>query len=155
MAWWDFFRVFKGGDSSGNLPSPRVDIDIWDVRYSPIKKRLTIDNIEGDIKINTVQNTNSMEPMIDVGHIIIRSNNKKYLDNLNIGDVIVWQKGSVQKIHSIVEIGSDSKGWFAYAKGLNLNRKDVGKIRKHHIRDVALMAIWSKGSPFYTANYGD
>ena len=155
MAWWDFFRVFKGGDSSGNLPSPRVDIDIWDVRYSPLKKRLTIDNIEGVILINTVQNTNSMEPMIDVGHIIIRSNNKKYLDNLNIGDVIVWQKGSVQKIHSIVEIGSDSKGWFAYTKGLNLNRKDVGKIRKHHIRDIALMTIWSRGSSYYVARHDD
>lgn len=146
---WRFWQVYKSGNPSGNLPSPRLDINIWDVRYNPLKKRITIDNIEGDVRINTVQNTNSMEPMIDVGHIVIRSNDKKYLDNLNIGDVIVWQKGSVQKIHSIVEIGTDSRGWFCKTRGLNLNRSDIPKIRKHDIRDIALMVIWAKGSGFY------
>jgi len=145
---------FKGGDAHGNLPSPRVNIKFEDIIYDEENEELTFCNIEPEIKIGTVQNTNSMEPMIDVGHITVRSNNRKYMDDLNVGDVIIWNINRGDIIHSIIEIGNDGE-WYCRTQGLNVNSPDPELIRRKHIKDVVLLIAWSKKKGSYAADEGD
>ena len=147
------FSIFKSGNPSGNIPSPRYEIKWEDINYYSSNQMLeiAIDNA----KLSTVQNTNSMEPLIDVGHRIILSDSSKYLDNLNLGDIIIWNQGRGDIIHSIVEIGSDNLGTYYRTQGLYLNSKDPELIRKVSIKYVCLGVIWTKGEGYYTATNGD
>ena len=149
MSFFEFlsslFSAFKSGDSKGNIPSPRYEIGWGDIE---------VRGIEGVIT-NTVQNTNSMEPLIDVGHPTIKSSSPKYLDHLNVGDIIIWNQGRGDIIHSIVEIGSDELGTYYRTQGLNINRPDPELIRKVNIKSVCLGVIWCKGDGAYTAEEGD
>ena len=139
---------FKSGDSAGNSLSPRVAIAWSDIAYNPALRALTISNIEPDVTIQTVQNTNSMESLIDVGHITVRSNNAKYMDNLNLGDVVVWELNGETKIHAIVDIDTDEQGWYCYTQGVNIDSRDKVKVRKENIEWVALMVIWADTETF-------
>ena len=146
---------FKSGNSAGNSPSPRVAIAWSDIAYDPYKYTLTISNIEPDVTIQTVQNTNSMESLIDVGHTVVRSSNAKYMDNLNLGDVVVWELNGETKIHAIVDIDTDEQGWYCYTQGLNCNQRDKPKIRRENIKDIALLVVWCRGEGGYTAHEED
>ena len=142
---------FKG---EANLPSPRMDIEFEDIIYDKENRELIFTNIEPDIKIQTVQNTNSMEPFVDVGHMMILSNNKIYMDDLNVGDVIIWEMGRGRIIHTIVMIGDDGE-WYCRTQGVNLNNVDPEIIRKRHIQDVVLFPVWSKKKGIYVSETGD
>ena len=131
------FSVYKAGNPSGNTPSPRYDIP------------------ENTIFIkNTVQNTNSMEPLIDIGHTILLSDDRKYLDNLSVGDIIIRQGVGQTIIHSIVEIGNDGE-WYCRTQGLNVNKVDDDIVRLPDIKYVALGVHWTKAVGSYVAPGGD
>lgn len=151
-------KLIKGISFRGvvDLPSPRVNIESEDIVYNKENGTLTFHNIEPEIKIQTVQNTNSMEPMIDIGHTMILSNNKKYMDDLNVGDVIIWEMGRGRIIHTIVEIGNDG-AWYCRTRGLHPNIKEADPeiIRKRHIQDVVLFPVWSKKKGAYVSEIGD
>jgi len=139
MCLTSLFKVFRQGNASGNIPSPRVDID---------PSQFTLP----DAIKTTVQNTNSMEPLIDVGHTVFISDD---VSNLNIGDIIIWNQGRGDIIHSIVEIGSDEFGAYYRTQGLNLNQSDPERIRKINIKYLCLGVIWTKGKIPYQAEDGD
>jgi len=153
MSWWSsLFSVFKGGDSKGNIPSPRYDYlegEEWALL-------LVMRKIFGEKTwITTVQNTNSMEPLVDVGHRVIINAEPQYLDNLKVGDIIIWELNRGDIIHSIVEIGIDEYGTFYRTQGLNINRKDPEEITKVDIKYVCLGVIWCKGEGYYKEKEGD
>ena len=136
---------YKNGDASGNLPSMRVDIKPEDVSYNKETKTLTIKNIEPEVEINTVQNTNSMEHFIDVGHIIIMSNNPKYMDDLKVGDVIIFDAGDGRTIiHSIVEISSDGEQAVYVTQGWNIKDPDPYQIYREQILNTVIIPIPAK-----------
>uniref|UniRef100_A0A6M3J4A7 Putative peptidase n=1 Tax=viral metagenome TaxID=1070528 RepID=A0A6M3J4A7_9ZZZZ len=129
----------------GELPSPRVAIDRRDIHYYPDSARLVVDMILPRVMLATVQASNSMEPLIDIGHIAVLSDNEKYMSHLNFGDIIIWEKGGKKIIHSIVEIGEDSLGWYCRTQGLNRHTNptpDEEIIRKEDIKWVALCVFW-------------
>lgn len=123
--------VFRRGDAQGNIPSPRLDITIGDI-FS--------------YKTTTVQNTNSMEPLIDIGHTVFLSNKPEHTDNLKAGDIIVWRGVRGDVIHSIIETGIDATGWYCKTQGINVNLPDPEIIRKENIVWVCLGVLWTKGS---------
>lgn len=137
---------YKEGGVSGEIPSPRADIDWDDVDYSIVTKTLSIKNIEPPIWIVTVALSNSMEPTLDDYHFIVLSSNPKYLSEaeLEIGDVVVWEKDNRSVIHSIVNISEDVGGRYYTTRGWNVSFADPYKIRIEDIKWVGLINIWAK-----------
>ena len=87
--------------------------------------------------------TNSMDPYLDVGATGIEIVPRNELD-LQIGDVISyevdWTDGLV--CHRIIDIGYDSEGWYAIAKGDNVSYADPGKIRFEQIKYVLVGVLY-------------
>ena len=88
-------------------------------------------------------NTNSMEPWIDEGHVGIFSPvvNKK---NLVVGDLPLFlrrQDSNPAVLHRIIEIGSDSQGWYCITRGDNVVWPD-GKLRYDDIYGLLRAVIY-------------
>ncbi len=149
-------RYLKGGPS-GELPSPRVKIEPQEINYDPNTEVLTISNVKSPLWVTTVRDSNSMEPLVDIGHIVVLSQNPKYLDDLNVGDIIVWKRADgVDVIHSIIEINQDEDGWYCRTQGLNIPQPDQEKIRKDKVKWVALLVVWCKeGQTLYSRHYNN
>ena len=131
------FSVFRRGTPIGNVPSPRYSINI---------------QVPVPYKTTTVQNTNSMEPLLDVGHTVILSPvDKKPLK----GDVIIWEKDDRSIIHSIIETGVDNDGWYCRTQGLHLYRADPEKIRLREVKWLVVGVLWTYGEGDYKAKEGD
>ena len=95
--------TYRLGGLTGNIPSPRVPIPLEDISYDKATETLTIKNLLG-VTINTVQNTNSMEPSLDIGHITINSDSQKYMATIKIGSVITFDAGNGMRIiHQIID----------------------------------------------------
>ena len=151
MTWLDFlkslFSPFKSGGATGNLPSPRVPIKWQDIYWDAQTNTLSIKLLPNVIK-NTVQNTNSMEALLDANHIVILSNNQVYKDALKLGSIVVWLSSPSNIIHSIVEIGEDEQGWYCYTQGANIDSRDTMKVRKENIEWVAIGVFWADTGTF-------
>ena len=135
--------VFKSGNPSGNIPSPRVDIKLSESATGIL--------LEG-LKTITVQNSNSMEPLIDIGHTVLISDK---IDDLKEGDIIIWQKDNKYVIHSIIECKTDEGGDFYRTQGLNVNQPDVEIIRKLDIKYLCVGVLWTREVGSYIAINGD
>ena len=143
MCLKSLFSIFKGGDTQGNIPSPRTAVVI-----TKSGNNITIH----DVKTTTVQNTNSMEPLIDIGHEVLISDK---VDDLNIGDVIIWQQDNKNVIHSIIQCGTDEGGDFYRTQGLNVNHPDTEIIRKVDIKYLCVGVLWTREVGSYIAANGD
>ena len=142
-----FFTQYRSGGTTGTLPSPRVPIKWTDVLWDGNSNTLSIKLLPNVIK-NTVQNTNSMEALLDANHIVILSDNQVYKDALKLGSIVVWSSIPSNIIHSIVEVGEDEQGWYCYTQGVNIDSRDTVKVRKENIEWVALMVIWADTETF-------
>jgi len=143
MCLKSLLSVFKGGDAQGNIPSPRTDV---------VLKKTNEGVMVCDVNRTTVQNTNSMEPLIDIGHEILITDK---IGDLKVGDVIIWQQGGKNVIHSIIEHGVDEGGNFYRTQGLNVNQPDVEIIRKLDIKYLCVGVIWTREVGSYIAADGD
>ena len=133
--------VFLRGGLTGNIPSPRVPIKESDVVFDFIDRTLMIRNLEG-ITISTVQNTNSMEPCLDIGHITINSDAPQYMDSIKIGSVITFDAGNGQRIiHQIISKHEYEGETYYRTQGWNLNNPDPYQIYKEQIESVLLFNI--------------
>jgi len=134
-----------GGNHGGELPSPRVKIEPQEIGYDSNTEILTVSNVKSPLWITTVKSSNSMEPLVDIGHIVVLSQDPKYLDDLNVGDIIIWERSDGESIiHSIIEISQDGDGWYCITKGLNNPTPDNERIRKDKVKWVALLVVWCK-----------
>jgi len=143
MCLKSLLSVFKGGDSTGNIPSPRTDVVI---------QKTDKGVLVCDVKTTTVQNTNSMEPLLDIGHEVLITDK---IGDIKVGDIIIWQKDNKNVIHSIIETGSDEFGNYYRTQGLNVNRPDVEIIRKVDIKYLCVGVLWTREVGSYIAANGD
>jgi len=125
-----------------DVPSPRNIVDQKNISYDKVNKRIIIKGIEGPIWLTTVQNTNSMDPVVDYGHTCILSDDFD-ADDLVVGDVAVYKKANGnQVIHRIVKISSDEDGRYFIFKGDNNFIEDVLKVRDNQIDCLLLGVIY-------------
>lgn len=124
-----------------DLPSPRDIIPQKDIKYIPSKGKIEISNISPSIWLTTVQDTNSMDGVMDYGHTCLLTDNFDPRD-LEVGDVVVYRAGSGQLIHRIVEIGTDEEGRYYRMKGDNCYAIDPYLVRGKHIVWLLLGVIY-------------
>lgn len=95
------------------------------------------------ITITGVTNTNSMEPVIDAGHIALIED-KPNIQDLVVGDIVLFYRRldkNPRVLHRIVLIGNDSKGWYCETRGDNTVWLD-GKIRYQDILGICVAIIY-------------
>jgi signal peptidase I len=87
--------------------------------------------------------TNSMDPVIDSSSNAIEIVPKDKND-IHIGDIVAYKSKYHDGIitHRVVDIGYDSKGWYARLKGDNNERIDPGKVRFEQIKRVVVAIIY-------------
>ena len=85
------------------IQSPKPRIKSSDIVYSPQTGTITISNLPLGTWLTTVQDTNSMDPVFDYGHILILTPVEDYSD-LQVGDIVVYQASGSSIIHRIISI---------------------------------------------------
>ena len=128
--------------SGRELPSPADHIREEDIVVLRSGVRLNIQDVEW----TRFTDTNSMDPLIDVGanglHVVPASP-----ADLSVGDVISYTPtivGYEDKIiiHRIIKVGEDEQGWYAVAQGDNLPEPDPGKVRFSQVKRVLIGVIY-------------
>jgi len=131
------------------LPSPRATLNEDSVFCEGTV--LHVVGLLPHITVTRVVDTNSMDSAIDIGHQIIVSNNQEYMDNLEVGEVIIFHLNLIENgvpvqkdiLHAIDEIGEDEEGWYCYTKGWNpACPRDPWRLRKGDITWVCRGVIW-------------
>ncbi len=91
----------------------------------------------------TFTDTNSMDPVIDLGANAIEIR-PLYPEQIHIGDIISYRSKYAEGviIHRVVETGEDEDGWYARMKGDNNNLMDPGKVRFDHIERLVVAIIY-------------
>ncbi len=130
---------YRRGGTTGEIPSPSNPIDFADVHHDEETQRLTVENIEGPVRFALLAPTNSMEPL-DTGHIMVMSSAKKYMDDLNVGDIVI--RAGIY--HEITEVGRDEQGTFYRTQGWNNNWIDPGIARREDIDSVTLVIVLAR-----------
>lgn len=88
-------------------------------------------------------NTNSMDPILDIEANSIEITPKTSRE-VNVGDIIAYQPDNFNGlvVHRVIEIGTDSEGWYSVAKGDNLSKADPDKIRFSQIKGVLVGIVY-------------
>tara|TARA_Y100000031_G_scaffold155939_1_gene208475 strand:+ start:130 stop:627 length:498 start_codon:yes stop_codon:yes gene_type:complete len=91
----------------------------------------------------SLENTNSMDPLIDEESNVIQINPQS-VEDIHIGDIISYQDSYTKKIilHRVVAIGEDKEGKFFTLMGDNVNSTDPVKVRFEQIRGIAVAVIY-------------
>ena len=96
-----------------------------------------------DASWSTFADTNSMDPLIDVGTngLEIKPTTPK---DIKIGDVISFTTDFTAGvvIHRVINTGVDSEGWYAVTKGDNNPSADPGKRRFEDVQGVLVGVIY-------------
>jgi hypothetical protein len=119
--------------------SPFDRIQEKDIRVYEDHVKILIENPQW----STFTDTNSMDPILDKGanaiQIVPKSENE-----IHLGDIISYQSPYSEDIiiHRVIKIGYDHLGWYAIAKGDNLEEEDPEKIRFEQIKRVVIAIIY-------------
>ena len=95
-------------------------------------------NVEGAQWANFAD-TNSMDPFLDIGSNALQLVPTS-VDQIEVGDIVSYQRGADRIIHRVVFIGNDDDGIYFIVKGDNNPASDPGKVRFEQI-DRVLFAI--------------
>jgi hypothetical protein len=94
-----------------------------------------------DSFVSLFDNTSSMLPIINHNtkaiEIIPQS-----VNDLNIGDIVSYQKGTELIVHRIVDMGYDSDGYYAITRGDANLAVDPGKVRFKEIKGKIVVLIY-------------
>ena len=85
--------------------------------------------------------TGSMLPVITAGSHAIEIV-PRTPEELAVGDIVSYELDGKTLVHRIIETGQDSQGWYAKAKGDNLDNPDPGKVRFSQVRRVVVAIIY-------------
>ncbi|MEK6946987.1 MAG: hypothetical protein AABX32_05270 [Nanoarchaeota archaeon] len=87
--------------------------------------------------------TKSMDPIIDSTSKAIQIIPENEVD-IHVGDIVAYKSsyGNGTITHRVIQIGHDSKGWFAMLKGDNNNYPDPEKVRFEQIKSVVVAIIY-------------
>ncbi len=91
-------------------------------------------------KLSSYKPTGSMKPVLDKGANGIRVV-PGIPEEIDVGDIISFNKNGLLIVHRIVEKGIDSKGVYFITKGDNNNFSD-GKIRFENIEYVTIGILY-------------
>lgn len=124
------------GGEGKDIPSPRVKMGtpyiVGNEVRIPMNKPV----------LAAIYVTNSMEPLIDVGHWTAQET-AFIQDDIRIGSIIVW--GGIS--HPVYLIDTDEEGWFCRTWGYNCVDPDPEKIRFEDIE--ALVGIIGLSEDYY------
>ena len=85
--------------------------------------------------------TNSMDPLFDES-----ANTLKIMpaapEDVHVGDIISYRTKNGVIIHRVIATGYDDEGWFAIAKGDNLQSPDPSKVRFEQLEGVTFGIIY-------------
>lgn len=121
---------------NNNLFSPGDFVKDGNIEAS--KDKITI-NIEG-LMLSRYYNSESMLPVFGVNSTGIEIIPKSE-EQINVGDIITFEKGGKLIAHRVIEKGADDKGIFFITKGDN-NNLDDGKIRFEHIKGILVGILY-------------
>ena len=124
-----------------DIPSPRHMIPKTNITYLRNEQKIEIKSLKPNIWLTTVADTNSMDPVIDIGHTAILTNDFN-AQNLAIGDVVVYTNGYQDIMHRIIKIDIDGEGRRYTLKGDNNSRPDRYIVRDSHIKWLLLGVIY-------------
>ena len=96
-----------------------------------------------DAEWATFSDTNSMDPLIDMGANAIEIIPKTEAD-IHVGDVVSYESEYADGIiiHRVIEIGKDEQGTYFVMKGDNNPMQDPGRIRFNQIKRVLVAVIY-------------
>ena len=86
-------------------------------------------------------NTNSMDPLIDENSngIEIKPISE---DQIIAGDIISYKYNNSLIIHRVMEVGQDTKGWYAITKGDNNTFTDQEKVRFNQVEGILIGILY-------------
>lgn len=98
-------------------------------------------------KTSSIENTNSMDPVIDDGLTIIRKDYIPERDILASGDIVLYKPdGERYKheliCHRIISVDVDELGEYYTLKGDNNFMKDPWRIRDEHIKEIVVGVLY-------------
>jgi signal peptidase I len=122
---------------SGN--EKKVPSDFVNEQDVVIKNEQVVININNSI-LTRYGSSGSMEPILgeNANGIAIGPNSP---DELNVGDIVTFEKEGNLIVHRIIKKGTDSQGVYFITKGDN-NGFDDGKIRFSQIRTVIVAIVY-------------
>lgn len=122
-----------------DVAGPRDRVSEDNIIVLPDRVVLTVEGA----RWSTFTDTNSMDPVIDVGANAIQLE-PQTADDIQVGDIISYASHIVDGhiIHRVVEVGEDEKGWYCRAKGDNNPRIDPQKIRFEDIHRVLIAIVY-------------
>lgn len=87
--------------------------------------------------------TNSMDPVIDVGSHALQIIPKSP-EEIQEGDIVSYRTrtNDATIIHRVKKVDNDSEGWYAIMKGDNLNQDDPEKVRFDQVKRVLVAIIY-------------
>ena len=90
-----------------------------------------------------IKDTNSMDPLIDIGSVAL-SIKPKSPDDINLGDVGIYNSKLLRTviIHRVVKVDSDEKGEFYKFRGDNLKYIDPEDVRFNMVEGVMVGVIY-------------
>ncbi|MBS3125024.1 hypothetical protein J4211_02100 [Candidatus Woesearchaeota archaeon] len=118
--------------------SPRDWIKERQIVMRPDGVLIKIDNPQWAI----LTNTNSMDPVFDeTSHLIQVFPKSK--DEIHVGDIVSYQSPlGFMIVHRVIQIDTDSEGWYAILKGDNNPSQDPWKVRWDMVRRVTVMVVY-------------
>ena len=135
MRWWDWILWYMGNKERD---SPQQRIGLHNVKLNPMGKGLYIE-VHGMIAEEIESNTNSMDPLMDVGHVIIF---KRFNNDISVGDVIIFKYKKIQICHRLMKIDHDKEGTFYRTKGDNNPGMDPFKVRPWDVKYIVVGVLW-------------
>ena len=126
--------------SGQELPSPKPRM-LHRAGYNKIYSLAKA--LDKRMTITGVTDTNSMEPVIDHGHLALITD-KPRKEYLVVGDILLFYRrldNSPRVLHRIIEIGDDEEGWYCITRGDNTVWID-GKIRYKDILGICVGVIY-------------
>jgi len=113
------------------------------IPYSAIKvegSKVAVD-FGGAVEIADIADTNSMDPVFDIGHNVILLKDFDH-SQLAVGDVIVYQLYGGKVIHRIVEITQEAGERLYKLKGDNNPTADPYLIKDEHIKYLMVGVVY-------------
>jgi hypothetical protein len=91
----------------------------------------------------TIEDTNSMDPLIDAGStaLSVKPKDEKGIRN---GDVAFYKSQIIDSVivHRVIEVNNDQKGWYSRFKGDNLIDPDPEFVRFPQVEGVLIGVIY-------------
>ena len=110
IAYTTFPAVFQATEYAS--PADRINLDNIHTLDSGFSVEIS------GATLYAIADTNSMEPAIDKEATVVAVK-PATPDELIVGDIVIYRQGRALIIHRIIEIGTDSQGWYAIPKGDN------------------------------------